>query len=99
VLAAVNQQAAYPGLLDWTQSGDAVLVCVVGGMYAFLGPVLGAVVYQLGHDVIVQVTTRWQLALGLVLLFVVLVFPDGLSGLFHVPAWRGLRRRLRPAAR
>ena len=68
VLTAVNQQAAFPGLLDWMQSGDAVLVSVIGGMYAFFGPVLGAVVYQFGHDVIVRVTTRWQLALGLVLL-------------------------------
>ena len=93
VLTAVNQQAAFPGLLDWTQSGDAVLVSVIGGMYSFFGPVLGAIVYQFGHDVIVRVTTRWQLALGLVLLLVVLVFPDGLSGLFTARAWRGLRRR------
>lgn len=101
VLAAVNQQAAYPGLLDWMQSGDAVLVCVVGGMYSFLGPALGAIVYQLGHDVIVRITTRWQLALGLVLLTVVLVFPDGLSGLFEGAGWRAGWRALgrRPAVR
>lgn len=94
VLAAVNQQAAYPDMLDWLRSGDAVLVSVVGGMYAFLGPVLGAIVYQFGHDVIVRFTTRWQLALGLVLLFVVLVFPDGLAGLFEAATWRSTLVRL-----
>lgn len=99
VLAAVNQQAAYPDMLDWLRSGDAVLVAVVGGMYAFLGPVLGAIVYQLGHDLIVQYTTRWQLALGLVLLFVVLVFPDGLAGLFAPATWRGAMARLGRASR
>lgn len=96
VLAAVNQQAAYPDMLDWLRSGDAVLVAVVGGMYAFLGPVLGAIVYQLGHDVTVRFTTHWELALGLVLLFVVLAFPDGLAGLFGAATWRSALRRLRP---
>ncbi|MGH7153514.1 MAG: branched-chain amino acid ABC transporter permease, partial [Acetobacteraceae bacterium] len=97
VLAAVNQQAAYPDMLDWLRSGDAVLVAVVGGMYAFLGPVLGAIVYQLGHDVTVRFTTHWELALGLVLLFVVLAFPDGLAGLFGAAIWRRALGRLRPA--
>jgi hypothetical protein len=44
--------------------------------------------------VIVRITTRWQLALGLVLLVVVLAFPDGLSGLFQGAGWRAVRRRL-----
>lgn len=95
VLAVVNQQAAYPGMLDWVQSGDPVLVSVIGGMYAFLGPVLGAIVYQLGHDVVVRVTTRWQLFLGLILLAVVLLFPDGTAGLFRLGAWRDAGIRLR----
>jgi branched-chain amino acid transport system permease protein len=97
MLAAVNQQAAYPAQFDWTQSGDAVLVSVIGGMYVFLGPVLGAIVYQIGHDLIVRVTIHWQLALGLLLLVVVLLFPDGLAGLFQAVAWRRVARRLRVA--
>jgi len=100
VLTVVNQQAAYPGMLDWVQSGDPVLVSVIGGMYSFLGPVVGALIYQLGHDVIVRITTRWQLALGLVLLAVVLLFPDGLAGLFRAEAWQALANRVlrrRPA--
>jgi branched-chain amino acid transport system permease protein len=95
VLNAVNQQAAYPGMLDWVTSGDPVLVAVIGGMRTFLGPMLGAVVYQLLHDVIVQLTTRWQLALGLVLLAVVMLFPDGLAALVRRAMWGAAWRRLR----
>jgi branched-chain amino acid transport system permease protein len=95
VLNAVNQQAAHPNLLDWVQSGDPILVSVIGGMHAFLGPVLGAVVYQLGHDVLVRVTTRWQLFLGAILLIVVLTFPDGMAGLFRKATWVEAARRLR----
>ena len=58
---------------------------------------LGAIVYQVGHDLIVRVTIHWQLALGLLLLVVVLLFPDGLAGLFHAVAWR--RLRVAPARR
>lgn len=88
LLAVVNEQAAYPGMLDWVKSGDPILVSVIGGMHAFLGPVLGAIVFQLGHDVIVQITVRWQLALGFILLVVVLSFPDGLAGLFRRAVWQ-----------
>ena len=91
VLSVINQQAAYPSMMDWNASGQPVMAAVIGGMYAFLGPVLGALVYQFGHDVIVSVTTRWQLALGLVILAVVLLFPDGVSGLFSREFWRNLR--------
>src|SRR5262249_958847 len=80
VLNAVNQQGSHPGLLDWVMSGDPILVAVIGGLYTFLGPVIGAIVYQVGHDVIVRITLRWQLFLGLILLIVVLAFPDGLAG-------------------
>ncbi len=82
VLFVVHDQSAYPELLDWTKSGDPVLMAVIGGMYAFLGPAAGALFYQLAHDFIVQQTRSWQLVLGLVLLAVVLFVPDGLSGLF-----------------
>ena len=96
-LLVVHDQAAYPQLLDWTRSGDAVLMVVIGGMYQFLGPAIGAFVYQFGHDFIVQYTKDWQLVLGLVLLAVVLFAPDGLAGLLDVRTWRSRFRRSSPA--
>lgn len=98
VLDAVNQQAAYPGLLDWEHSGDAVIVSVIGGMSSFLGPVLGAVVYQIGHDFLVRATLHWQLALGVVLLLTVMLFPDGLARLPRPGLWRDAWRAVRGRA-
>jgi branched-chain amino acid transport system permease protein len=87
VLFVVYSQTSYPTLLQWTTSGQPVIMAVVGGMFAFLGPVIGAFVYVLGNHYLIQHTTHWQLILGAVLLAIVLLRPDGLAGLLT------LRRR------
>jgi branched-chain amino acid transport system permease protein len=81
-LIVIHEGGAYPSLFDWTRSTIPVIGAVIGGMFAFLGPALGAFVFQYGHDVAVQYTQRWQLVLGVILLAIVLVAPDGLVGLF-----------------
>lgn len=80
-LFVVYSQSAYPDLLNWQQSGYAVFMVVIGGMFTFLGPALGAVVYTLGQQFLISRTTDWQLILGVVLLLIVLLRPDGLAGL------------------
>lgn len=82
-LFVVHDQAAYPQLLSWVKSGEPVLSAVIGGMYVFLGPALGAFIFQYGHDFVIRLTTRWQLVLGLVLLVIVLFAPDGLTGILY----------------
>ena len=96
VLFVVYSQSAYPDLLDWTQSGYAVFMVVIGGMFSFLGPALGAGVYVFGKQYLVEHTNDWQLVLGAVLLLIVLVRPDGLAGLLNRATWHritGLRAR------
>jgi branched-chain amino acid transport system permease protein len=95
-LFVVFSQSAYPELLNWTQSGYAVFMVVIGGMYTFLGPALGAVVYTLGQQYLQIHTTDWELILGAVLLLIVLFRPDGLVGLFSGAP--GQLARLRRAA-
>ncbi len=90
-LFVVYSQSAYPELLDWAQSGYAVFMVVIGGMFTFLGPALGALVYTLGQQYLVAHTTQWQLILGAVLVLIALFRPDGLAGLFGL-AGRRLRR-------
>lgn len=79
-MSVVNTQGSNAELFDWTTSGQAVLMPVIGGMFAFLGPALGAFVYQFGHDWLVRFVSDWQLVLGAVLLLIVIVRPDGLAG-------------------
>jgi branched-chain amino acid transport system permease protein len=91
-LFVVHTKSAYPQLLEWTKSGEPILMAVIGGMLSFLGPVVGAFVYVIGQQWLVQNTDHWQLVLGLVLLAVVLLRPDGLAGLASSRPWRRFRR-------
>jgi branched-chain amino acid transport system permease protein len=81
----VYNQGSNAELFDWTTSGQAVLMSVIGGMYTFVGPVAGAFVYQFGHDWLVRYVSDWQLVLGAVLLLVVMLRPDGLTGAVRLP--------------
>ncbi len=87
-LFIIHDQAAYPELLDWTKSGEPIFMLVLGGMNSFLGPVLGAFVYQISHELIVQHLKDWQLVLGLVVLLIVLFMPEGIVGLFNRTMWQ-----------
>lgn len=86
----VYSQSAYPELLDWTMSGAPVFMAVIGGMGVFLGPAVGAFIYQFGHDELVRYVDDWQLVLGGVLLLIVMFWPDGLLGTY-MRARRGRR--------
>ena len=79
-LFVVYSQSSYPELLNWTSSGVPIFMAVIGGMYSFLGPVLGAFVYEFANHFLIQYTQDWQLVLGVVLLIIVLLRPDGLAG-------------------
>jgi len=93
-LFVVYSQSAYPELLDWTQSGYAVFMVVIGGMFTFLGPALGAIVYTLGQQYLQIHTTDWELILGAALLLIVLLRPDGLAGLISAVTSRATGRRM-----
>lgn len=92
VLFVVYSQSAYPELLDWTQSGYAVFMVVIGGMFVFLGPALGAGVYVFGNQYLVDHTKDWQLVLGAVLVLIVLLRPDGLAGMLSPRRWLSRHR-------
>lgn len=74
----VNPQYAY-----WTFSAQPVIMTVIGGPYAFLGPAIGAFTYEYLRWFISQFPTleaNWQISLGLLLLVVVLFFDNGVAG-------------------
>lgn len=73
----------------WTTSAEVLIMTILGGVGSFFGPALGATVLILLDRAITEVTQYWPTVLGLVLLTVLFVLPDGLIGAF--------RRRERPA--
>ncbi len=75
------QRSAFPDFLYWTKSAEAIIAAILGGGEHLLGPALGALAFvELGAFVQAR-TEYWPLVLGLVLLFLVLFFPQGLAGL------------------
>jgi branched-chain amino acid transport system permease protein len=53
---------------------------ILGGMFSFVGPSVGAVVFVGLREIIKVRTDYWPLVLGGVLLFLVLSVPDGIVG-------------------
>ena len=82
-LFVIYSQSTYPDLFLWTSSGIPVFMVVIGGMYKYMGPVIGAVVYEIAHHFLIGYTQDWQIVLGLVLVVIVLLRPDGLAGAFN----------------
>jgi branched-chain amino acid transport system permease protein len=75
--------ALYPRGLHYSQSGDFVMMAVMGGMRSFWGPLLGATVFVVLQDYLSSVTVNWMSFVGLLFVLVVLFFPRGLLGFFQ----------------
>jgi len=65
----------------WTESAQVLIMVLLGGIHAFAGPLIGATVLYLLQVITNQYTAYWPTVLGLILLTVVLVLPEGLAGL------------------
>jgi branched-chain amino acid transport system permease protein len=100
-LFVVHDQSANPNLLNWTESGYPIFMAVIGGQFLFLGPAVGALIYEQGRDVVLASVSDWQLVFGLMLLAIALFAPDGILGvLVRARDWVvGRRGRARAAVR
>jgi branched-chain amino acid transport system permease protein len=66
--------------LHYLQSGQAVMMCLLGGMGTFFGPFVGAGVFLYLEDVATAFTTHWMAAVGVIFMVFVLFFPKGVWG-------------------
>jgi branched-chain amino acid transport system permease protein len=71
---------AYPLLLDWHQSGDFILMTMLGGAGTIFGPLIGAIIFVIGKDIISTITPAWEIVLGGFFIACVLGFPKGILG-------------------
>jgi len=84
-LYAMSIEFAYPLLLDWHQSGDFVMMVILGGSGTFWGPLLGSAIYAIGQNVLSTWTHAWQIIIGGLFVACVLLFPRGILGLTARP--------------
>jgi len=66
--------------LHYLTSGQAVMMCLLGGMGTFFGPFVGAAAFLLIEDLVTNVTRYWQFVVGVVFIIFVLFFPRGIWG-------------------
>jgi branched-chain amino acid transport system permease protein len=79
-LYALVNNFADPRGLHYSQSGDFVMMAVMGGMRSFWGPLLGAAVFVVLQDYLSSVTINWMSFVGMLFIAIVLFFPRGLLG-------------------
>jgi branched-chain amino acid transport system permease protein len=72
-----------PGLLGWQESGIAVFMTLIGGAGAFIGPIVGSVIYTLLQAVVKMYTVYWPLTIGTIILLIVLFLPGGVLGMIE----------------
>jgi branched-chain amino acid transport system permease protein len=73
---------AFAEPMSLQQSGNVVLMCLIGGGFAsFYGPVLGVAVFLVLRDVLSTLTDHWMLFYGLLFMGIILFMPEGILGL------------------
>ncbi|MDQ6618425.1 MAG: branched-chain amino acid ABC transporter permease [Pseudomonadota bacterium] len=68
-----------PEMLSWHQSGNVLLMLILGGVGSLYGGVIGAFVFVALQEIFSSLTTHWQLLLGATIILLVMFLPGGLS--------------------
>ncbi len=70
-----------PELLSWHESGNVLLMVILGGMGSLVGAVMGAFVFEAMREFFADITKYWQLLMGSVIVALVLFMPGGLTAI------------------
>ena len=82
-LYALLRHAAFSDVMHWTQSGNVLLMVLLGGgLINFFGPILGAGVFIVLRDLFSTLTEHWLLIYGLLFMFVIIFIPEGILSFF-----------------
>jgi len=80
VLFVVVDNSAFPDMLFWTLSLEVLIMCLLGGWFTFLGPMLGAAILVALRTFASTLTDYWTLIQGVVLMLVIIFLPEGVMG-------------------
>jgi len=83
VLFVVVDTTVFPDMLFWTLSMEVMIMCLLGGWFTFMGPILGAAVIVLLRTFISTYTVYWAMFLGIVLMIIIFFLPNGVLGYFQ----------------
>lgn len=80
-LMANQSEFVSPGIMQWTHSGELLVMVILGGMGSLIGPVLGAVTLLSLEEILAAYTEHWMVYLGPFLVIVILFAKRGVYGL------------------
>jgi branched-chain amino acid transport system permease protein len=80
VVLAFSKGSISPSLTSISQSTDGLVMVLLGGVGTLTGPVVGAGVFTWLRDVLARETDYWRAVFGIVILLIVMLFPQGLVG-------------------
>lgn len=83
VLFVVLERSVFPDLLFWVLSLEILVMCLLGGWFTFLGPVLGAAITVALRTFVGIYTEYWTLILGVILMLLIFFLPQGVLGYFQ----------------
>jgi branched-chain amino acid transport system permease protein len=81
-----------PPIAHWSTSAEPVLATLLGGVHSFAGPIVGSILFFVIKDVIVRFTEYWLIWFGIIVVVLVMSFPEGFMSIF------AKRRRPAPPA-
>jgi branched-chain amino acid transport system permease protein len=93
-----------PLVFHWSTSAAPIVATLLGGMYTFAGPIVGAAVYYIVKERVFvaysagMLVQPWQLAIGLIIVALVLGLPGGIVGIIEQRFLPWLRARFAQAS-
>jgi branched-chain amino acid transport system permease protein len=78
-LSALQFGFVNPELLSWHQSGNVLLMLILGGLGSLYGAVVGAFAFVALTEIFQSLTRHWQLLLGGTIILLVIFLPGGLA--------------------
>jgi len=91
-LFAIAQGLVTPEAGYWVRSGEFVFIAILGGSGHAIGAYLGAFIFEFVRFYAAALLTgAWQITLGIVLIVIIFLAPEGLVGMltrFRLPARR-----------
>jgi branched-chain amino acid transport system permease protein len=89
-LNALQNNFISPINLYWVESGNLVIMAVLGGMRSFWGPLVGAIIFVGIQDYVSSYfPNNWETFIGGLFIIAVIFFPNGILGI--------VRRRMKAA--
>ncbi|MCL4464915.1 MAG: branched-chain amino acid ABC transporter ATP-binding protein/permease [Chloroflexi bacterium] len=87
----------YADTLSGVRSGEIAAMTIVGGMFSFIGPMLGAAFYVFLRDYLMSYTENWLIFFGFVFMLFIVFSPAGIVGIVQ-RLWSLVRPAAAPPA-